>query len=181
MLILALKNSDHDAFHHFYDDWYKRVYSYFVLKTKTSDLAKELTQETFIRFWKFRESLSVEISLEAQLFQNARMVYIDELRRESKVKKHFEDVDLSNLQIFNGEDFAGHLENQDMVRFYLSQLPPVRKKVFVLYRIYGYSYKEIASELSISTKTVENHLSKALKQLRSVSTTILFLITYFLT
>ena len=181
MLLSGLKNGDYGAFRQFYDGWNKRVYGYFLKKTESVELSKELTQECFIRFWRFRETLSPGLTLDAQLFQNARMVWIDELRRQSKQQKHFSDTDLSEIDIFSGEDVPAKLENKDLVEHYLKALPPVRKKVFVLYRLHGYSYKEIASELSISTKTVENHLSKAMKQLRALGTAELLVLIYLIT
>ena len=50
----------------------------------------------------------------------------------------------------------------------ICHLPPMRQKVLRLSHIQGYAYKEIANELKISEKTVDNHINKALKQLRQI-------------
>lgn len=55
-------------------------------------------------------------------------------------------------------------------------LSPVRRKVFVLSKIEGYTYKEIAASLHISIKTVDNHIAQALKQLRASN--LLMLVIY---
>ncbi|HWJ30604.1 MAG TPA: sigma-70 family RNA polymerase sigma factor, partial [Flavisolibacter sp.] len=55
---------------------------------------------------------------------------------------------------------------QEQLNKAMSDLPPMRRKVFELSRLHGLSYKEIAIRLSISEKTVENHINHALKQLR---------------
>jgi RNA polymerase sigma-70 factor (ECF subfamily) len=47
-------------------------------------------------------------------------------------------------------------------------MPEMRKKVFELNRLQGYSYREIAELLSISEKAVDNHLTKAVKQLKKI-------------
>ncbi|PTS94109.1 hypothetical protein DBR11_24075 [Pedobacter sp. HMWF019] len=62
----------------------------------------------------------------------------------------------------------------------LSVLPPTRKKVFLLSRLHGYSYKEISEQLSISPRTVEKHISLAIKQLSGYSyvPAIIFLAEY---
>lgn len=57
----------------------------------------------------------------------------------------------------------------------IEQMAPVRKRVFKLSKVEGYSYKEIAEMLSISPKTVENHISQALKQLRAAFSSIISL------
>jgi len=58
----------------------------------------------------------------------------------------------------------------------MAQLPPIRRKVFRMSRIEEKSYLEIAKELSISTKTVENHISMAIKQLRPYLTVLLLIL-----
>jgi RNA polymerase sigma-70 factor (ECF subfamily) len=50
----------------------------------------------------------------------------------------------------------------------VQQMPPMRRKIFELSRFGGMSYKEIAVELSLSVKTVEHHISRALKQLQHI-------------
>jgi RNA polymerase sigma-70 factor (ECF subfamily) len=61
----------------------------------------------------------------------------------------------------------------------LSTMPEQRKKVFELNRLQGYSYKEIAEILSISVKAVDNNLSRALRQLRRVFISLIYLLWIF--
>ena len=65
-------------------------------------------------------------------------------------------------------------ETEDYFNTAVKSLPPVRKKVFMLNRLQGLSYKEIAQQLSISINTVEDHMSKALRQIRTLITSFLF-------
>jgi RNA polymerase sigma-70 factor (ECF subfamily) len=61
----------------------------------------------------------------------------------------------------------------------ISHLPPMRQKVLRLSHLQGYAYKEIARELNISEKTVDNHIHKALKQLRQILSSLLFILLLF--
>ena len=80
------------------------------------------------------------------------------------------------LQELRTKEDKVHFEVQDQVEFsetnrrlanMINKMPPMRKKVFELSRLEGKSHKEIADILFISTKTVEKHISQALKQIRS--------------
>lgn len=164
--ILELKNGNHQVFKIVFDDWHAKVYNYFYKKTESSDIAKELTQETFIKFWNYRSDLSENFSLDQQIFQKARQIFIDWLRREATQRKYFTDeipgsasADLQHGQI---------LEENQKIEWSLSRLSPRRRKVFEMKHLQGYSYREIARNLNITEKTVDNHLLKATSQLRKV-------------
>jgi RNA polymerase sigma-70 factor (ECF subfamily) len=165
--LLKLKEGDHKVFKKIYEQWNHKVYYYYLKKTDNEDVSKELTQQVFIKLWKFRDSISTEHSLDQQLFQKARLIYIDWLRMEATQRKHFADCTqiTDELSISPAES---DLEVRQNIEHSLNSLSPKRRKVFELKHIYGYSYKEIAEYLGITIKTVDNHLLKATSQLRKV-------------
>lgn len=173
-ILYKLKCGDHKAFSEIYEGWHKKVYFYFQ-KLTADDTAKELTQQTFIKLWRYRAQVSPDLNADQQLFQKARQIYIDWLRKEASYRKHFTTGEIQELPAV-----AAPGEMYDLQKA-LNHLPPKRKKVFELKHIYGYSYKEIAEYLNISVKTVDNHLLKATAQLRkafnSFSTIAIILIT----
>lgn len=160
LILDKLKCGDHKAFSEIYEVWHKKVYLYFKKLTADEYTAKELTQQTFIKLWRYRAKVAPNLSADQQLFQKARQVYIDWLRKEATYRKHFISDELQELPAI-----AASGEMYDLQKA-LNNLPPRRKKVFELKHIYGYSYKEIAEYLNISVKTVDNHLLKATAQLR---------------
>lgn len=166
--IIAIQQSNHHAFREMYLQWHERAYYYFLKKIKSEQAAKEMVQLTFIRIWKYRASLSTSHSFEVQLFTTARSVLIDELRKkanEHSLKKSLEESVYSNsVSSISSIQF----ETDNHLQSVLHQLPPMRRKVFELNRLQGYSYKEIAVLLAISVKTVDNHLSQAMKQLKAL-------------
>lgn len=135
-------------------------------------MAREVTQLTFIKLWEFRHTLSNEHSLDTQLFHIAAGALIDYLRRENTQRKKAQALAESAAST----EEAGHteqhrsFEDSDYLLSLTRSLSPVRQKVFILSRIHGHSYKEIAERLSISISTVEDHMVKALRHIRSIVT-----------
>jgi RNA polymerase sigma factor (sigma-70 family) len=154
--------------------YYPKVYHHFLKRTRSAAVAREVAQLTFIKLWEFRHTLKDTIALDTQLFHIAAGVFIDHLRREGVQRK--------KVLAFAGESRAGEAEAQadsepsagaafeasDHLLSLTRSLSPVRKRVFLLSRIQGHSYKEIAELLSISLKTVEDHMTKALRHIRGL-------------
>jgi len=139
------------------------VYGYFLKKTASDDLAEELTQLAFIKLWRFKHTLTEDFPLDVQLFKIAKTTLLDYFKKLAN--------DERNLKIYSA-DLTYKIAEQSLqfdinkqLEVVLNCLPPTRKQVFVLNRVHGYSYKEIAEKLSISPRTVEKHISLAIKQL----------------
>lgn len=142
---------------------HNKVYAYFKKKTASIELADELTQLAFIKLWRFRHTLNPSLSLDVQLFRIAKTALLDHFKKEAleerNLKSFYYDSPSQNVTL------QADYETNQQLEAILSQLPPTRKKVFMLSRIEGYSYNEIAEQLAISPRTVEKHISLALKQL----------------
>ncbi len=120
-----------------------------------------------------QEGISIDIPINEQIFRKTKQVFIDWLRQETRRRQHITDsVEISDLQVAG----PGHdrLEMRNDVANAIRSLPPKRKEIFELRHIYGYSYKEIAELLGISTKTVDSQLTKANLQLRKILQTAIF-------
>ena len=174
-MIDAIKNGDTQAFEQAYSLYREKLLSYFLKKTNSQEDAKDLLQITFCRLWQYRRSLSEEYLPEQQLFYIARTVFIDYLRKENKLHKIKNSVKLKAGENQSPENVYA-FDAQAQLQNLLSGMPEIRKKVFQLHKLEGYSYKEIASILCISVKSVDNNLTKALKHLRNIE--LLFIILY---
>lgn len=161
----ALRKGDAVAFQQIYHQYCDAVYAYFKRKT-TADDALDLMQTTFLKLWQYRASLSQNHPVEQQLFHIARTVFIDYLRKENK-RAHLEKE--MRRQAENNSHLLPALSPSlsSQLTSLLALMPELRRKVFQLIRLQGYSYKETAQLLSISVKAVDNHLAKAIKQLRN--------------
>lgn len=176
MPVTAIKQGDQVVFEKTYMFWHAKIYAYFIHKTKSTYMAEELVQLTFIKLWNFRHTLKQEIPIEAQLFTIARTTMLDFLKKQANQRRLIENVTpelLSHAEPF--WDFDGKVR----VTAIINTLPPVRRQVF-LSRYEGYSNREIAEKLAISVRTVEKHIALAIKQLKSKLSAIIFLIHYVL-
>lgn len=171
--VTAIIAGDEHAFNNLYTDYCERVYFFIVKKTSSSYLAEEVTQQTFIRIWEKRHQLSNQHTLEEQLFRIARTILIDELRKEAVKRKYIARQETGMPVTLPNEMDAKELQQRiDQV---INILPAQRKKIFMMSRYEQRTYKEIADILSLSVKTVEAQMSKALQQLKN-GITLLILI-----
>lgn len=174
--IIEIKKGDHLAFQAVYDQYHAKLFHYFLKRTRSEALAKELTQQSFIKLWQSKHTLSEAHSVNTQFFTIASCIFIDHLRRQAVERKHQRllDEDLSAQVPFACNSFSNY-EAADYIDAVAASLPPGRKNVFMLKTTKGYSNKEIAEQLSVSVKTVEDHYSKALKQVRALLSSVLVL------
>ncbi|MGI8950787.1 MAG: RNA polymerase sigma factor [Chitinophagaceae bacterium] len=167
-MIEAIQQGNENAFEQAYVLHREKIYFYFLKKTKSCEDAKDLLQTTFLKLWRYRKSLSPDFLLEQHLFQIARTVFIDYLRKQNKHSELLNTL-TKNPNNFSYTIITSEFDTAKNLHSALSSMPALRKKIFELIRLQGYSYKEVAALLSISLKSVDNNLTKALKQLRKIS------------
>ena len=168
--IAALQEGDTFIFQQVFTQYHEKLFFYMFSKTKSTYLSEEAVQLTFIKLWLYRASLNQEISLSAQLFRIARTTLIDLLRSKEYNNRVIVQMNPAHHQPLcnNVDDRIDESELKEKVWKGVQQMPPMRRKIFELSRYSGMSYKEIAIELSLSVKTVEHHISRALKQLQHI-------------
>ncbi|MFT3904222.1 MAG: RNA polymerase sigma-70 factor [Niabella sp.] len=164
-MLRKIKDGDEVAFGKIYKEYFPKLLNYIYSKTQSSFLAEEVTQITFIKLWQNRSRINEDIPVEVQLFRIAKTSLIDEIRKQNNL--------IAAIKEFSKYPVSGELWNQIQLREIntilqrgMESMPPARKKIFMLSRIEGYSNKEIAEELSVSLKTVEKHITLAIKQLK---------------
>ncbi|QPH39311.1 RNA polymerase sigma factor [Pedobacter endophyticus] len=161
--IQNIRKGDHASFEMVFKLYHRKLYAYFFSKTKSEDQAEELTQMAFIKLWRFKHTLADDFPLDTQLFKIAKTTLLDYFKKLAN--------DARNLKIYCDQisapsvDPSPLFDSEQQLDVILGCLPPTRKQVFLLNRLHGYSYKEIAEKLSISPRTVEKHIALALKQL----------------
>jgi RNA polymerase sigma-70 factor (ECF subfamily) len=128
-------------------------------------MAEEMVQLTFIKLWNFKHTLNETIPLEAQLFTIARTTMLDFLKKQANQKRLVDAVSPVNE---GTSEPLWEFDFEKRVSTSINTLPPMRKQVFLLNRFEGFSNKQIAEKLAISPRTVEKHMSLALRQLKSL-------------
>ena len=142
-MIDEIKEGNAAAFEQLYHLYKEKLLAYFLKKTNSIDAAKDLMQTTFFKLWQYRRSLSADYLPEQQLFYIARTVFIDYLRRESKQHKIKAGIK-ARTDEKQAADYIYSFDAEARLENVSSEMPQLRRKVFQLHRLEGYSYKEIA-------------------------------------
>lgn len=175
--IAAIQQGDEIIFEQVYKAHHEKLYFYILKKTASNYIAEEVVQLTFIKLWNYRQSLSTDLSLEVQIFRIARTSLIDLLRKHAIQRGIIENYkDIVPIEDENVMSALMKKEMGERIATLIEEMPTVRKKVFKLSREGGLSHKEIANQLSLTPKNVENHISKAIRQIKKA---ILFITTAF--
>jgi len=156
----AIKQGNELAFRQVFLQLRKKVFGYFLKKTNSAQDAEDLVQQTFLKLWQYRASLNESFTIEQQVFHISRTVFIDYLRKEN-IKSRQAGSHPAKVCYINEE-----FDTKKQVYQVLDRMPAMRKKIFELNRFYGYTYSEIAAALSISIKSVDNQINKAVNQLK---------------
>lgn len=167
--IKKLHEGSYEAFDTLYNVYADSLYGFALLHTKSTVQAEDIVQDTFLKLWNMRESLSVEGSFKSMLFTIAKNHIIDIFRQQIN-RANFEDyiafcedenlLDNTSVEKVYYNDF---LEKLAIAK---QKLTPAQRNIFELSREEGMSNTEIAAASNLSEQTVKNHLSAALKVLR---------------
>jgi RNA polymerase sigma-70 factor (ECF subfamily) len=167
VLVDRLRNGDNEALTELYNSYWQMLFvsSYNVLKNK--ELCEDIIQDIFMNIWHNREKLEIKISLKGYLYACARYQVFNQFRK-NKDKIHvefFDDID-KRFQHATPETEMMQKELVQQINSIIETLPEKCQMVYKLSREEHLSHKLIAEHLNISTKTVENHISKALQIIR---------------
>ena len=182
-LLIDLKNGDEKAFETLFWKYNEHVYHFIYSLLYEKSMAEDLTQNVFLKIWEKHETIDVEQNFDAYLFTIARNLVYKETENRLLSEKLTESL---QRQLSDADSLTEERIDAESLREYINslieELPPSRREIFRLNRHEHLSYKEIAERLSISEKTVETQLSRALRFLRDrlSSDGFLCLITLFL-
>ena len=131
------------------------------------EAAEEVVQDLFVKFWENREKNEVPASLRSYLFTSVKNACLNQLKH-LKIKEQYKAHNERELNASNtSADEAFEASELDQkIKKAIEALPEGRRKIFILSRYEGLKYQEIADQLKISVKTVENQMGEALKFLR---------------
>ena len=155
-LVRAIKQDDTEAFKLLYDKYFAPLIRFALYRTNSMDLSRELVQEIFFRMWIKRELLNPEKSVKSYLYKSLNNLIINRSKLHSTKNISIEDISRKkNYKADMDIDFLIDMQEN------INRLPEKIKTVFLLSRVEGYKYNEIADICGISTKAVEKRMSRA--------------------
>ncbi|MCB0664166.1 MAG: RNA polymerase sigma-70 factor [Saprospiraceae bacterium] len=153
-------------FEKLYKDHFRHLCNFADQYVFDSEISKDIVQKVFISLWEKRSNVQVA-TLRSYLFTAVKNRCLNYIRDHKKYRSRVLDLECGDIEIAQGEDPMQLEELQDLIDDALKSLPDKCRVVFEMSRFEDKKYKVIAMELDISEKTVEAHMSKALRTLRS--------------
>ena len=179
-LVKSLSKGNLLAFNTLFREYSGRLYRFAYGYLKSEAESEELVQEVFTKIWEKRAELKKELSFKSYLFTIAFNIIRKHFRTRKYISEYFksriwDDLDTETSQKITYDSLYQYITEL------VNQLPERRKEIFIKSRFEGLNIKEIAEELKISHKTVENQLTDALKFIRAnFNREIIFLILLFM-
>jgi RNA polymerase sigma-70 factor (ECF subfamily) len=165
-LLAAIRHNDERAFSELFRRYGKEVYKMALSRVRSREAAEEIVQNLFIALWDKRATLSIT-NISGYLFTSVKNRSLNVIESLIVHKKHWDyyknyiprEDNVTEKEV----EFSELLE---AIEKGISDLPEKPKQVFRLSRLEGRSVQEIAGILNLSTKAVQYHLTRSLKELR---------------
>lgn len=166
-IIRRIRQGDKQEFEKLFRSSYVSLVRYARTILKDHDTAEEIVQDLFFRLWQDRGNLAIESSLNGYLFRSVHNRSLHFIEHKKVVDRHAGEIAASADQTAEPVTEAIYYsELQSKVARVLERLPERCRIIFRMSRFEGLKYNEIAEKLSVSLKTVEANMGKALKEFR---------------
>lgn len=168
-IIRRIRQGDKGEFETLFRSSYVSLVRYAQTILKDLDTSEEIVQELFFRLWQDKENIRVESSLKGYLFRSVHNRCLHYLEHQKVIDRHAGEMAASMEETSEPVTEAIYYnELQERVAAVLSRLPERCSEIFRMSRFDGMKYHEIAEKLSVSLKTVEANMGRALKEFRKV-------------
>lgn len=179
--IEAVSKGDEQAFEALFLHYFPRIKGFISGILQNGEEAEDISQDIFVSMWQNRERLTCIDNLNAYLFRIAKNTVFRHIERSLLFKDYQEQQTERSLLFPTNNDsieeeiYAKELEY--LISIAVEKMPSQRKRIYQMSRMEGLSNEEIAERLVISKRTVENHLTLALADIRKLIG--FFILTYW--
>jgi len=167
-LIARIKKDDHDSFQKLFERYSLPLFRFSLSYLKSEEIAEDVVQEVFIKIWNRRKEIRNDTSFQSYLFTialNAVRKHFNKLSRQNELKHDILAGFSENEPGFDDDlRYSSLLEKLDE---FIGRMPEKRREVFIKKKMEEKSLKEIALECGITPKTVEYHITEAMKFLKT--------------
>lgn len=164
-LLIRLRQNDVRAFDEIYLKYWQTLYAIAYNRLKDSFSAEDIVHDVLALLWKRRHEVAPE-SLSSYLHAAVKYAVLSYFRKQGSAQKYLHHEMYINKNTPTADMILHHKRILQMVTEEVEKLPEKCKLVFKYSRERGMTTREIAKELNISDKTVENQINKALRQLK---------------
>lgn len=163
-----IKKGDKKAFESVFKAYYQDLVNYSHQFIQLQAISEEIVQDVFVSYWERRDTVEIKSSLKSYLYRAVKNRTINYIRLQLPKDQKTSDID--EVPIMVAEESGGEDLSllHKLISSEINKLPAKCRTIFLLSRTEGLSHKEIAEELDLSVKTIENQIGIALKRLREV-------------
>jgi len=161
-----IKKGDEKAFEILFHKYYGHLCLFATRIINDDAASEEIVQDFFVKLWEKREQLFIETSINNYFFRSVKNLCLNFIQH-NKTKLRYAQIVISEVETQFTDDY--NFPEPDLtvkIEESINSLPEKRREIFRLSRQEGLKYHEIAQKLNISIKTVETHMSLAIKSLR---------------
>jgi RNA polymerase sigma-70 factor (family 1) len=164
-LFILVNESQMPAFTAFYTKFFQKLLLVSEKHVKDIFVAEEIVQDIFLKIWENPSNLDEIKAIKPYLYRAVINSSINHVNRQKSIEIHHQKIAAE----FTEEELIELDEENELIVILhneINKLPPQCQKIFKMSRFEHLKYKEIAEKEGISERTVENHISTALKILR---------------
>ena len=173
--IIAVSQDDVKAFNRIFLTYQPKLFIFINGFIKDTEASKDLCEDVFLKIWQHRKRIENVENLNSFLFKMTQNAIFNYLKHNKISHEYLSQMLMGSVESENAEEMIlYHLLQEDIDKV-VDQLSEQRRNVFRLSREEGYSNAEISTQLNISKRTVENHITASLHTLRKVLRNILTL------
>lgn len=166
-IIVELSKDNDSSLKELFNYYYPRLFNFSKSFLKIEEGIDDIIQEVFVKIWQNRKKINSQTTFNSYIFTITRNLLLNELRsRLNNEKARAEIRNLSLAQEYSMNEEIEYRDIKEKVDQLIETLPERQKEIFILSRTEGLSHKEIAEKLGINTKTVEYHITLAVKYLK---------------
>jgi RNA polymerase sigma-70 factor (ECF subfamily) len=169
-----LGKGDHDAFDALFLSYHSLIKRFLTGFIKDKDDVRDILQDIFCSVWEHRETIALVVSFKSYLFRMARNAVYNHFKLSAIREEHLQQYQREAILVDDLQEKRLYAEELGLLLdIAIDRMPPQRKLVFKLSRKDDLPNEEIAKRLNISKRTVENHITRALADLRKLLKVIL--------
>jgi len=143
------------------DQWADNIYRFVLSSIKDKDVAKDILQDTFEKFWLKKDTVKIE-KAKSYLFTTAYHTFIDFTRKNKRI------TDFSEVDFNEYKDYSQYSDVNEIVHQAIDQLPEKQKAVLLLRDYEGYNYDEIAEITQLSLSQVKVYIFRGRSYLKKI-------------